>query len=154
MATVVAVVAGGAEDPAGAPRDGLPVDLHAHRPARRGRVEVGGTDVVAEADVRREVVLLDHVVEVVEDPGTVSDHVVVGPRLERVAEGVQVGVGADAGIAEEVPRPTDPIACLQDGEGGPRPVDEEVAGSTDPGESRPDHQHVDLAVSGGQGCGR
>ena len=39
------------------------------------------------------------------------------PGLERVAEGVHVGVRADAGVAEEVPGPPQVVARLEDGVG-------------------------------------
>src|SRR4029450_6205239 len=61
------------------------------RPFRRG-------NRVLIADVRREIVLLDHVAHVFEDFGSARDRS-GRPWLEAVAERMQVAVGADAGIA-------------------------------------------------------
>ena len=66
------------------------------RPGRRG-------DAVAVADVAGEVVLLDHLAHVVQDLVGGGDRR-AGPRLEAIAEGVEVAVGADAGIAVGEPR--------------------------------------------------
>ena len=54
------------------------------------------------ADVAGEIVLLDHLAHVFQDLGGAGDRR-DGPRLEAVAEGVQVAVGADAGIAVGAP---------------------------------------------------
>ena len=54
------------------------------------------------ADVPAEVVLLDHLAHVLEDLVGRGDRR-AGPRLEPVPEGVEVAVGADAGIAVRQP---------------------------------------------------
>src|SRR6185437_13437522 len=60
------------------------------RPARRG-------DLVPVADARAKVVLLDDLAHVVLDLGRRRDRR-GGPRLEPVAEGVEIAVGADARV--------------------------------------------------------
>ena len=61
-----------------------------------------------------DVVLVDGLVQVGEDLVRPGDGVLARPRLERVAERVQVGVRADPRVAEQVPRPADRVAALED----------------------------------------
>src|SRR5207302_322016 len=61
------------------------------RPVRR-------VDPVTIADVARQVVLVDDLAHVAEDLGGGRDRC-AGPRLEAVAESVEIAVGADARIA-------------------------------------------------------
>jgi hypothetical protein len=49
------------------------------------------------SDVRAEMVLVDDLAHVPEDLGRRRDRR-AGPRLEAIAEGIQIAVGADAGI--------------------------------------------------------
>ena len=142
---VVVVVAGAQQqEPGGVPQQlaGVaPGDVHGPapgrgRPARRG-------DAVPAADVRCEAVLGDDLVEVVEDRRARRDRR-AAPRLEPVAVGVQVAVGADPGVAVRPPGPAVTVACLKDDEapaGEPLP---QVVRGADPGDSRPDDEEVDL----------
>ena len=75
------------------------------RPRRR-------QDRVPIADVRTEIVLLDHVTHVRQDFFRGRDRR-RGPRFEAIAEGMQVAVGADAGIAMGQPRPAKAVLRLQ-----------------------------------------
>ncbi len=54
---------------------------------------------------------------IVEDGGAVGDGLGFFPRAEGIAEGEHVGVGTDAGVAEEVPGAADGGAGLEDGVG-------------------------------------
>ncbi len=102
---VVVVVAGTAEDPTRAdlrPFTGIgPFDVD--QPACVVRGPGGGHDLVVVPDVAGEAVVLDRLVQVVENPRGVGDRLLVRPRFELVAEGVQVRVRANARITEEVP---------------------------------------------------
>jgi len=62
-----------------------------------------------------EAVLLDHFAHVGQDLGRGCDGR-AGPGLEAVAEGMQVAVGADAGIAMRPPRAAETVQRLQDHE--------------------------------------
>src|SRR5829696_7429441 len=75
------------------------------RPGRRG-------DAMAITDVAREVVLLDHLAHVVQYLLGRGDRL-AGPRLEAIAEGVEVAVGADARIAMGDPRPAEALLRFQ-----------------------------------------
>ena len=117
---VVAVVAGAGDDPpAPEPDDVSPVAsvLDVERPAR-----LGSTTTRSAAPAAR---------SARDDAGrarrprrrgsggshrTVGDGVVAGPRLPRVRVGLHVGVGAHAGVAEQVPRPADRVPRFEHGE--------------------------------------
>src|SRR6202023_4078385 len=73
-----------------------------------------------------------------------GDRVLVRPRLELVAEGVQVGVRADARITEQVPRAARRAARLQDGVRLARLLLLQVVGRADAGNAGADDQHVEV----------
>ena len=66
------------------------------------------------------------------------------PRLESVAERVQVAVGAHAGVRVRAPGATEVARRFEDGERGAGALLGEVIGSADAGDPGPDHQHVDV----------
>ncbi len=67
---------------------------------------------MAVADMGAEIVLVDHFAEVLEDLiGRGDRH--TGPRLEAVAEGVEVAVGANARVAVHPPGAAEAIEPLQ-----------------------------------------
>ena len=124
------------------------VDLGGHRPARRRRVPGGGDDVVAVADVLVDAVLARGVADVVEDRLAVGERHVAAPRPEAVAEGVHVGVGPHAGVAEQVPGAAAGLAALEHGVRRPGQVLGQVGRRADARQSRPDDQHVDVLGPG------
>ena len=77
------------------------------RPARRG-------DPLAEADMPIDPGFGGGILQVRQDRRAIRDRLLAGPRPEPIAEREHVGVGADAGIAEQVPGPAQPLAPLQD----------------------------------------
>ena len=147
-ATIVAVVAAGAEEPAA--RDA------------RARAGVGALDVgrptgiraaprraehlAPEADVPVDAMFGCGLAQVREDLLGASNRLVAGPRLERVAEGVEVRVRADAGIAKEVPRAAARVARFEDGVRERRVLALQVVRGADAGKSGADDEHVDLFV--------
>ena len=106
-----------------------------------------------EADVGAEVVLLDGLAQVGQDLVGARNRVVARPGLELVAEGVEVGVGADAGVAEEVPGAPDGVATLEDREGLLRQAGLQVIRRADPGDAGADDQDVEV-VGGERGVDR
>ncbi len=118
--------------------------LRLHRPARLGGGELGAHDAVVKADLLLDAVVGGGLLDVVEDRGSVGDRLVSVPGAEGVAEGVHVGVRADAGVAEEVPGPADAIAGLEDRVGLAGAVGLQVAAGADAGQSGPDDQHVNV----------
>ena len=116
VALVVAVVAGARVQEAAGQPDRLAGALDLDRPARVGRGPRGRHHAVTEPDVPVDPVLARRVADVIQDRRAVDDRARPGPRAERVAEREHVGVGAGAGEAEEVPRPADRLARLEDGE--------------------------------------
>ncbi len=115
-ALVVAVVTAGAEEPTAAHRPPLagvgPLGLD-EPPGVVGRP--GGTEhLVVEPDLVVQAVLGGRLTQVSEDRGRAGDRLVVLPWLELITEGVQVRIGADARVAEEIPRSAGRAPSLQD----------------------------------------
>src|ERR1700722_19146124 len=68
-----------------------------------------------ETDVRRDAALVGGLADVTQDGRTVGNGLGVRPRLEVVAQRVHVRIGADAGIAEQIPGAADALPGLEDG---------------------------------------
>src|SRR5579883_3495081 len=112
----VVVVAGAHEEKAARQADELAARaaLHLDGPARVGRGPCRAPHAVSEPDVPVDPVCAGGVAEVGEDRGAVGDGARIRPRPEGIPERVHVGIGADAGIAEEVPGPAQRLARLED----------------------------------------
>ncbi len=151
VALVVAVIASAAVEEVAGQLDRLAAGaLGDHGPARLPAAPLGAHHPVAEADVLLDAVLARGLVDVVADLAAVGDRVGVFPGAERVAEREHVGVGADAGVAEEVPGAADRRAGLEDRVALARTVAPQVAGGADAGEAGADDQDID--VVGGNLC--
>ena len=107
---------------------------------------LGGVDAVVVADVRLEVVLVDHLAEVLEDLLGAGDGR-AEPRLEAVAEGEEVAVGADARVAVRPPGAAEAVEGVEQHEAGARPLLLQVDGAADARDARPHDQHVDVLDS-------
>ena len=84
------------------------------RPARVLGGEARSLDAVSIPDVLIDLVLFGRLLDVFEDGGPVGDGLLRDPRLEDVTERVHIRVGADAGVAEEIPRAAHPLASFED----------------------------------------
>ena len=130
-ALVIAVVAGGVEDPPGSEVQQLsgagglgPAAvsgsvrgsraLHRHVPARPGTGPICGHHLVVVADQGIHAVLGSSVLEVLQDAGAVGNGFLLLPRAEVIAKGVKVRIGPDPGIAEQVPGAAGTAARLQE----------------------------------------
>src|ERR1700754_4671725 len=99
---------------------------------------------MVEADFLLDAVLGGGLAHVIENPRPIGDRLRLGPRLERIAQREHVAVGADAGIAEQVPGAADAVAALEN--------DITFAGTfllkmitrADAGQSGADNQHVEM----------
>ena len=120
VALVVAVVAACAEDPVRAElhqlagvrsRSTSTVQRASSRRPRRAE------HLVVEADVGVDAVLRHGLAQVGQDLVGRRDGVLVAPRLELVAERVQIGIRSNPGVAEQVPRAAGGAARLEDGVG-------------------------------------
>src|SRR5215472_5703680 len=89
------------------------------------------------------------VAHIVKDGGAVGDGLGFFPRTKRIAEGEHVGVGADAGVAEEIPGATDGSARFQNSVGLRGTLRLQVISSTNAGEASADDDGVE--VIGGHG---
>jgi hypothetical protein len=152
VAAVVAVVAAAGEDE---PRGDL--DHLARVGALRGDVPasvvaapVGRGDPVVEPDVLVDAALGGGVLDVAQDRLAVGDGLVAVPGAEGVAQRVHVGVGADAGVPEQVPGAPDGTACLEDGVGGPGALGLDVVAGADARQPRADDEDVEV-LRGGHG---
>jgi hypothetical protein len=148
---LVVVVARAAPQQAAGDRPGLRLaagracrDLDGHGPALVAGVPGRRDDLVAVADQSVDAVLLRDGAQVVEDQRTVGQRGVAGPGTPAVAEGEHVGVRADAGVAEEVPRAAEALAGLQDRHAAARVAAAQLRGGTDAGQAGPHHQDVDV----------
>jgi hypothetical protein len=106
------------------------------RPARR-------IDAVVVADVFCEIVLFDHLAHIGADFVGGRDGR-ADPRLEAVAEGVEVAVGANARIFVGPPRSAKCLLLFQHDESGPGHLLGEVMGAADAGDAGADNQHVEM----------
>ena len=95
------------------------------------------------ADVAGEIVLLDHLAHVGEDLGGGGDRR-TPPRLEAIAEGVEVAVGADAGIAVRPPGAAEALLHVEHDEGLAGTLLGEVIGPANPGDAGAGDQDVEV----------
>src|SRR5665213_546632 len=107
---------------------------------------------MAEADVAVDPVLCRGLADVLADRVPVGDRLVAGPRLERVAERVQIGVRADTRIAEQVPGAAEVVAGLENRVALGRMCGLQVVRGADTGDAGSDDQHVEM-VRGKGSCG-
>jgi hypothetical protein len=95
------------------------------------------------ADVTRQVVLVDDLAHVAQDLGRGRDRG-AGPRLEAVAESVEIAVGADARIAMGEPGAAKAFLRFEDDKAHAGALPGEVIGGADPGNPGPDDHNVEL----------
>ena len=86
-------------------------------PARFVVAEIGADHLVAETHMLPDAALIDDMVEVIEDRWRIGDRFFMPPRFEIEAQRVHIAVRTDAGITEQIPRPTQIIAPIKDGVG-------------------------------------
>src|SRR5579859_2514996 len=99
---------------------------------------------MAEPDLPVDTVLDRGLTHIVENPRAVGDRFRIGPRLERIAQREHVAVGADAGIAKEVPGAADRVAALEDDKAFRRALGLQMIAGADPGETRADDEDVEM----------
>ena len=78
------------------------------------------------------------------------------PRLETIAEGVKVAVGADAGKTMRQPGAAKALLGFKDDKAGARELGGEVIGAADAGDTGADDQDVEMfdRLCGGHGAER
>ena len=97
-----------------------------------------------EVDLLVDAVLGFGLAQVGQDLVGAGDGVLVAPGLELVAEGVQVGVGANPRVTEQIPGAAGGGARLQDGVRPAWLFLLQGVGSTDARDAGADDQHVDV----------
>ena len=115
-----------------------------HGPARLRRRPRRALDPVMKADLLVDAVLGRGLADVVQDPRPVGDRLGLDPRLERIAQREHVRVGADAGIAEQVPGAADAVAALENDETLARALLLQVIAGADAGQAGADDQDVEM----------
>ena len=90
-----------------------------------------------------EIVLVDHLAHVAKNFRGGCDRR-PDPRLEAVAEGMEVAVGADAGIAMGQPGAAETLLRLEDHKTRARKLRGQVIGTADAGDAGADDQHVEM----------
>src|ERR1700722_8157208 len=96
------------------------------------------------ADLLVDAVVGRGLADVVQNPRPVGDRLGLGPWLERIAEREHVRVGADAGIAEQVPGAADAVAALENDVALAGALLLQVIARADAGQSGADDQHVEM----------
>ncbi len=143
---VVVVVARATKDPSRtdlASRSGVGV-FDVDRPPRGVRRPGGRHHPMPVPDQRSKIVLVDRLVEVIEDSRGVGDCLSVGPGLEVVAEGVQVRVGPNSRVAEQVPRAARGVPGLEDDDRLAGVFCPHPAGRADAGDAGTDDEDIDF----------
>ena len=118
--------------------------LGLHGPARLRRRPRRALDAVVEADLLVDAVVDRGLAHVVQNPRPVGDRLRLGPRFERIAERIHVGVGADAGIAKQVPGAADAVAPLEDHVALARAFLLQVIARADAGQAGADDEDVEM----------
>src|SRR3954449_1004308 len=139
---VVVVVASAEEQEPAAVGLGPAVLLGLHGPGVGGRVPVGGDDARVEPDVLVDAILTGRLGQIRPDVLPVGDILRPGPRLVGKAQREDVAVGADAGIAEQVPSAADLFTPFQHRVGQPWILLVYAVCGADAGDTCADDQHV------------
>ena len=147
---VVAVVPAAGEEEGGGELEVSLVSVRSAvmRQSESGVDQSGRGDPVVEADVGIDAGFPGGVLDVLQYRVAVSDRLLAIPGPERVTQGVHVRVGTDAGIAEEVPGPSDGVAGLEDRVVGPGALGLEVVAGTDAGQSGAHDDHIEVGRTG------
>src|SRR5581483_5422780 len=109
-------------------------------PARLRRRPGCALDLVPVTDLAVDAVVPRGLVEII------GDRLLAAPGPEAVAERVHIGIGANAGITEQVPGAAERFAPFQDDEGLFRTVALQVIGNANPGEAGTDDDDVEIRL--------
>ena len=145
VAVFVVVVAGAHEEKVATQLQGLgALAVDVDRPGAVDRRPARAADAVAEADVPIDAELAHGLVQIGADGLGIADRPGGCPGLEAESEGIHVGVGADAGIAKEIPGAADVGACLEDCPGLAGTLSLKVVSRADAGNPGTHHQDIKM----------
>ena len=146
VAVGIVVIAGAAEQEiAGeANRLALLAALGLDRPQRIGGRPRRACHSVAKADLAVDAIGFRRFTNVAADRGAVGDRRIRQPWPKRIAEGEHVGIGADAGIAEQIPGAADGVAAFEDDERLARARRLQMIGGVDAGEPAADDDDIKM----------
>src|SRR5258708_5892425 len=99
---------------------------------------------MVEADLPVDAVVGGGLADVVQYPRPVRDRLGLGPWPERIAQREHVAVGADAGIAKQIPGAANGLAAFEDGKtlGGTFLL--QMIARADAGQASANDQHVEM----------
>src|SRR6266550_8959442 len=103
---------------------------------------------MAKADLLVDAVFNRGLADIVQNSRAVGDRLRLGPRLERIAEREHVAVGADAGVAKQIPGAADAVAPFEDDKALARAFPPQMKTGADAGEPGADDQHVEMVGFG------
>src|SRR5208282_6203511 len=83
-------------------------------PQRVGGRPRGACHPMPEADVAIDAISLRRLADIAADQSALCNRGIRLPRTKRIAEGVHVRIGANAGIAEQVPGAAEGVAAFED----------------------------------------
>src|SRR5215510_3574821 len=139
---VVVVVAGAEEQEPASIRLRLAVLLRMYGPRVGRRVPIRRPDIRVEPDVLIDAVLTGGLIEVFPDVFAVDDHLGPSPWLPWEAQRVDIAVGSNAGVPEQIPCAAEMRATFQDGVGQARVSFVDAVRSADARNPRTDDQDV------------
>ena len=122
----------------------LAVALRLDDPARVPRRPFRARDAMAKAHVLVDAVVARRVAHIVQNRGAVGDGFGARPGPKTVAERVHVRIGANAGIAEQIPRAADRVAAFEDRVALARAFRLQMVAGGDARESRADNKHIEM----------
>ena len=114
VAVVVVVVAGAQVEESGPVGRRSVRRVDPHRPGVRIGTEVGPSNLGGERDLAVDAVIAGGVLQVVTDIGAVGDGIAFVPGVVPEAQCVDIAVGSDSGVPEQVPGPADAFPALDD----------------------------------------
>src|SRR5262249_9888950 len=103
---------------------------------------------MAEPDLSVDAVLGSGLAHIVEDARAVGDRLRLGPRLEGIAQREHVAVGADAGVAKQVPGAADRVTALEEDKTLGRAFRLQMIARADAGQARTNDDDVEMLCCG------
>ena len=146
VAGFVAIIAGGEQQEPGAVGLAGAAAVGLDAPARVFRGPVGADDLAAEADAPVDAVFPRRLLDIGANLRPPGDGIGQPPRLEAIPERVHVRIGANAGIAEQIPGAAHAVAAFEHDIAHAGASLGEVAARADSGKPRADDRDIERFV--------
>ena len=99
---------------------------------------------MAEANLAVDAKFARGVADVLQDRGTIGDRLLARPGPKAETQRIHVGIGADAGITEQIPGAADRSASFNDCPAQLRAARTQIIGGRHPRDSGADYQYIDI----------